>query len=163
MQKVFFLTLFFLTVSLSVLHGQNAVLSAGGDATGPGGTVAYSIGQVAYTNYTAEDGNVSLGIQQPYLIITVSNSEPEANIFVSVSPNPTSTSVNLKFDDQFSNYDDEDFNFGLYDMHGKLLLQQKIISSVTPIPLENIPNAVYYIRVMSKHAEIKTFKIFKTN
>ena len=47
-----------------LLYGQQAVLSAGGDATGSG-TSSYSVGQVVYT-YKASGSSVSEGVQQAW-------------------------------------------------------------------------------------------------
>ncbi len=161
--KIFVIIVFSFITGMAGLNAQSAVLSAGGDATGSDGSVAYSVGQVAYTSYTGEDGSVSLGIQQPFLRIMVGNEDPETGIAVSISPNPAFASVNLKLDDQFLFINPESFSFGLYDIEGKLLLHQEIISPVTSISMDMFPNAVYILRVSRKNAAIKTFKIFKTN
>jgi hypothetical protein len=47
------------------LYGQQVVLGGGGEATGSGGTVSYSIGQIAYTSKGA-GGTVSEGVQQAF-------------------------------------------------------------------------------------------------
>jgi hypothetical protein len=39
---------------------------AGGEATGSGGSVSYSVGQVVYTTNTGINGSVAQGVQQPY-------------------------------------------------------------------------------------------------
>ena len=57
------LTLFMIMPLL--LYGQQAVLGGGGEATGSGGTVSYSIGQIAYTSKGA-GGTVSEGVQQAF-------------------------------------------------------------------------------------------------
>lgn len=161
MHKSFLLILSFLTIVLPAIHGQSAVLSAGGDASGSGGSAAYSIGQVAYTTHSSEGGSVTLGVQQSYLVIMVGTGEPEVRILASVSPNPTQSSINLEFDDPLSF--DGSFSLGLYDIDGKLLRHEKIVSRVTSIQMENFPNAVYFLHVIRNNAEIKVFKIFKTN
>ena len=77
------------------LIGQTTVGAAGGDTSGPGGTVGYSVGQVAYTNFAGESGSINLGVQQPYDIIMVSNTEPEIDLKATIFPNPTVAFVQL--------------------------------------------------------------------
>ncbi len=50
------------------LHAQQATTAAGGDATGPGGSVAYSVGQVVYTTNSGTGGSVAEGVQQSYSV-----------------------------------------------------------------------------------------------
>src|SRR6187397_135960 len=81
------------------LHAQSAVSAAGGDFTGTGGSVAYTIGQVTYTNFGGESGNVSLGVQQPNLFLTVGTSDLDITLSASVFPNPANTSTSLRLED----------------------------------------------------------------
>ncbi len=156
-------TAFFVTAGLAGIYAQNAVLTSGGDASGTGGTVAYSIGQIAYTSIDGEDGSMSLGVQQPNLVIMVGTEEPEITLSASIYPNPVNTSVNLTLDEPNQMSGAESLSFGLYDINGKLLLQKDIVTTVTVIPMGNLTNALYILRVTNNNAEIKTFKIFKTN
>jgi len=55
-------------ISTKAMAQKNTV-AAGGDATGVGGTVSYSIGQINYTTVTSAGGSVSQGLQQVYLLI----------------------------------------------------------------------------------------------
>src|SRR4030042_5256555 len=76
---------------------QQAVSTAGGEATGAGGTVSYTIGQVTYTTNSESEGTVSQGVQQPYEIFVISSSEDRYGITfeLSVYPNPASTNLKL--------------------------------------------------------------------
>jgi hypothetical protein len=49
------------------LSAQQGNVAAGGDATGTGGTMSYSIGQTDYLMYSSTQGSLSLGLQQPLL------------------------------------------------------------------------------------------------
>ena len=54
-----------LTLALLVQHAsaQRAVASAGGDATGAGGTVSFTVGQVDYATASGSGGTAELGVQ----------------------------------------------------------------------------------------------------
>ena len=62
-------------------QAQESANSSGGDATGSGGTIAYSIGQVVYTTNTGSNGSVAKGVQHAYEIFT---SLPSATYFIHV-------------------------------------------------------------------------------
>jgi hypothetical protein len=46
---------------------QQAVLAAGGEATGAGGTVSFSVGQIDFVEATGAGGKANQGVQQPEL------------------------------------------------------------------------------------------------
>ena len=50
----------------TAIQAQEAVAAAGGEATGSGGTVSYTIGQINYTTNTGAGGTITQGVQQPY-------------------------------------------------------------------------------------------------
>ena len=162
-QKALYTVLFFVALEICGLQAQSDVLPAGGDASGAGGSLAYSVGQVAYTNVIGEAGSINLGVQQPNLFLMVGTNEAEITIGAVAYPNPANESINLKLGDQFTLKDFDQLTYALYDINGKLILQKGITSTATPIPMENFSNAIYFLRVMHNNTEIKTFKIFKTN
>ena len=69
---------------------QQANPAAGGDATGSGGSVAYSVGQIVYTTHTGTTGSVAQGVQQPYEISVVLGIENSLiDLDINAYPNPT--------------------------------------------------------------------------
>jgi len=55
-------------LGLTGLQAQESVNAAGGNASGSGGTVSYTVGQVVYTTKTGTNGSVAEGVQQAYEI-----------------------------------------------------------------------------------------------
>jgi hypothetical protein len=53
-----------------LLYGQQAVLSGGGEGSGAGGSVSYSIGQVSYV-YKGPGPSVDEGVQQPIEVMII--------------------------------------------------------------------------------------------
>jgi hypothetical protein len=45
------------------LYSQNSTLSSGGQATGTGGSVSYSVGQIAYSSLSGTNGSLIQGVQ----------------------------------------------------------------------------------------------------
>ncbi|HEY3385565.1 MAG TPA: T9SS type A sorting domain-containing protein [Saprospiraceae bacterium] len=142
---------------------QSEVNTSGGDGTGPGGSVAYTIGQVAYTNLQAENGSISLGVQQPNLFLTVGTIETEITLSASVFPNPSNANTTLRLEGQDQTLISKDMMYRLFDLNGKLLMEQEIESNTTTIPVDHLTGSVFILQVIRRDIEIKAFKIFKTN
>ena len=140
-------------------QSQESANASGGDATGSGGTVAYSIGQVVYTTNTDASGTVSQGVQQAYEIFTVGIKETELNILLTVFPNPTSDNLSL----QISDYNNEKLSYQLFDMQGKLLNNGQVTAQQTQINTASLPSATYFINVVNQeNKKVQSFKIIKT-
>ena len=155
--------LFVLVLGSASIKAQTAVSASGGNGTGTGGSSSYTIGQAAYTNFGGESGSISLGVQQPNLIITVSIDDLDITLSASVFPNPASSSTSLKLEGESASPIADDLALNLYDINGKLVLQQAINAVITTIPMDHLTNGVYVLQVTRKNIEIKSFKVFKTN
>ncbi|MGB4205093.1 MAG: T9SS type A sorting domain-containing protein [Bacteroidales bacterium] len=59
----------FLIFSATAVVAQRGIVASGGDATGTGGSMSYSIGQVEYLAYTSAQGSISLGLQQSWFTV----------------------------------------------------------------------------------------------
>ena len=137
---------------------QQATTAAGGNATGSGGSVAFSVGQIVYTTNTGTTGSVAQGVQQPYEISIVLGIEDHLiNLDMQAYPNPTTNYLTLNI----GNAELSALNFQLYDISGKLIESRKIISSSETIGMENLPSATYFLKVNNNINEVKTFKIIK--
>jgi hypothetical protein len=140
-------------------QAQESTNASGGDATGSGGTVAYSIGQVVYTTNTGSSGSVAQGVQQAYEIFTVGIKETELNISLSAFPNPTANNLTL----QISDYNNEKLSYQLFDMQGKHLSKGQIVAQQTQINTSSLPSATYFIKVVNQeNNQVQSFKIIKT-
>lgn len=139
-------------------QAQQSSNAAGGDATGIGGSVAYSVGQVVYTANNSPSGTVSQGVQQAYEIYSVGIKETELNISLIVFPNPIVDILILKISD----YNNEKLSFHLYDLQGKLLNKEQIIAEQTQINTSSLPPATYFIHVVNQdNKKIQLFKLIK--
>ena len=139
-------------------QAQESANASGGDATGSGGAVAYSIGQVVYTTNTGSNGSVAQGVQHAYEIFTVGIKETALNISLTAFPNPTTDNLTL----QISDYNNEKLSYQLFDMQGKQLSNGQIVAQQTQINMNNLPTATYFINVVNQeNREVKSFKIIK--
>ena len=137
---------------------SHQVLSAsGGDATGSGGSVAYSVGQIVYTTSTGTTGSVAQGVEQAYEIYSFGIKETTLNISLSVFPNPTSDFLTLKVED----YNNEALSYNLIDEQGKLILSAQITNQETQVAMSTLARGSYFINIVQANKKIQTFKIIK--
>ena len=151
------LSVFLLGLGLTT-QAQQVSNATGGDATGSGGTVAYSVGQVVYTTNTSISGTVSQGVQQPFEIFSIGINETGLNISLLVFPNPTADNLTL----QVSDYNSEKLSYQVFDLQGKLLKNGQIETQQTQINTGNLASATYFIHVLNKeNKKVQSFKIIK--
>lgn len=149
--------LFLLGFGMTVLIAQEAIPASGSNASGNGGSVSYTIGQVIYTTNTGTNGTMAQGVQQPYEISIVAGIADAngINLIISAYPNPVTEYIKLKADKT------ENLTYQLYDINGKLLENKKIESNETNIVMSNFVNAIYFLKITDNSKEVKTFKIIK--
>ena len=148
----------FLLLGLGGLHPQESVNASGGDATGSGGTIAYSVGQVVYTTHTGSTGSVAQGVQHAYEIFTVGIKETELSISLTAFPNPTMDNLTLQIND----YNNEKLSYQLFDMQGKQLSSGQVTAQQTQINTASFPSATYFIHVVNQeNRKVQSFKIIK--
>lgn len=149
-----------LLLELGNLQAQETLIATGGNASGSGGSVSYSVGQVAYITCTGTGGgSVAEGVQHPYEIYVVTSIAETDNISleISVYPNPTKDHLTL----QVHESDPANLHFLLYDMMGNLLQNGKITGNRTSIVMNKLVPATYFIKVIRGNKELRTFKIIK--
>jgi len=152
-------SLFFLGLCIGVVQGQETIPATGGTAKGTGGSVTYTIGQIADSVMIGTNGFIIQGVQQPYEISTVTAIEDTEDITLmySVYPNPTEGTLRLVI----KSFYDGDFRFQLYNLTGNVIQEQRIIDEETEISMENYLSALYFLRVIRDNREVKVFKIVK--
>ena len=149
----------FIGLSSTLIFGQQAIHTSGENASGSGGTVSYSVGQIFYATSSGTNGSVSEGVQQPYEISIITAIDLAKGIGLSFTayPNPTTNLLTLTVE----NLDYTKFNFQLFNMNGELLENKLLTGEQTTISLQNLPPSSYLIKVVGDQQEYKTFKIIK--
>ena len=146
-------------LSFTMLQAQEVIPAAGGNASGSGGSLSFTVGQVAYHTNTGTNGSVEQGVQQPYEISEVTAIEEAKGTGISVTsyPNPTADVITLSI----TEFDISNLSYRLYDMNGKLLQNEKITGNQTIISLSKLEASTYFVTIIQKNKEVKTFKIIK--
>ncbi len=149
----------FLGLGLTTLHAQESLNTAGGNGSGSGGSVSYSVGQVVYTTNIETNGSVAHGVQQPFEISIVTGTLEAKGIILSVAayPNPTTDYLTLEVND----FNLSALTYHLHNMNGKILKSEKITGNQTRIDMSSLVPATYFVKVTRENKEVKTFKIIK--
>ncbi len=153
--KLTILFVFGLTFSA---QAQQTIPTTGGDASGSGGTISYTVGQIVYTTNSNANYSVTHGVQQVYEISTLGVDDfNEIKLEYLVYPNPTIDKLTLKV----QNFNNEDLSYQIYDVNGREIKRNKIIDKSTTISMGYLPSAIYFLRVISGQQSLKIFKIIK--
>ena len=144
-------------------HAQNldhfVIGTDGGYAENNQFSLSYTIGEIVTELGKDTINNIDLtqGFQQAYISI-VSTENHIADIDISVFPNPAVTFLNVNISDLSKVQ-----NYAMYDMSGKLLLQQEIISNQFEISFSNFSSGNYLLIFKNDQQKLKTLKVQKSH
>ncbi len=150
------LGLFFMGVMMAGI-AQSSIVATGGEATGSGGSVSFSVGQIAVQTNGDGTTTISEGVQQPYEISVVGVDDyPTITLNATVYPNPTLGNLQLTMNNlQLKG------EVRVYDANGKYLFMKKIENETTFFDLSDYAPGIYYLKVYSDKQMLKSFKVVK--
>ncbi len=155
-----------LILSLLLLTGmasaQSAIVPVGGDAQSNGGSVSFTIGQIAVQTVSNSNGSVSVaeGVQQPYEIMTVGIDDyPQVSLRAVVYPNPTENLAQL----QLNGFEIPAGGLRaiLYDGNGKILRTVIVTEDITIFHIGQYATGTYYLGLRDGKRVLKTFKVIR--
>jgi len=157
-KKILFTILLLTVVAMSGI-AQQSILSTSNDASGTGGMVSYSVGQVAYIINSGIVGTITEGVQQPFEIQIPEGIEQEQGITLEciLYPNPANAFIRLKT----NNSETRLLSYQLRNLEGLLLQNNKIEHVETTIPMDDLAPATYFLTISEQDKSVKTFKIIK--
>lgn len=158
-------------MSTFLLHHANAqqtICASGGDGSGAGGTISFSIGQTVFSTVEGAGGIIIEGVQQPYEITAITGLEDSRYMELIAYPNPATDHLMLKVRTE----DVDILSYQLFDMRGTVIQSKVLSSEALSIPVQSLPSAVYFLKIFenrsvnagqgTSHSEpIKVFKIIK--
>ena len=154
--QIIFSSLFFVMFGITTF-AQSDIVPVGGTATGNGGTVTYTIGQIAVQSYGDGGTSISEGVQQPYEIQTIGiENYPGITLNAMVYPNPTSSNLQLAISNE--KFEGE---VKVFDTNGKYLFSKKIEGETTVIPMSDLATGTYFVNVLNGTQVLKSFKVVK--
>jgi hypothetical protein len=140
------------------LLAQQATVATGGEATGPGGSASYSVGQAAYTTVAGPTASVAQGVQQPWEISIITGMEEEAtDLQLLAYPNPTTDGVVLHLGDA----DATGLHYQLHDAAGAMVANGNIPSDRQPIDLHGQASGTYILSITRQGLVVRSFRIVK--
>jgi len=144
--------------AIQLVNAQETISVSAVEATGSGGKVSYTIGQLVYTNPTTAAGSLNQGIQQSIEFVTLSNPELTAVTLKAVTyPNPTTDFIILALTDA----DLRGVSYTMYDLLGRFVNKGTVATFETKIGMKSLPIGEYILRVQQNNQALKTFKIIK--
>lgn len=154
-----YIALFSITLLSRYLPAQQTISPTGGETTGSGGTVSFTIGQIDYTYQTGSNGNLLQGVQQPYELFTVGITEDARSFSIRVFPNPTAHSITILSDTHF----EEHLALMLYDVQGKLIYREPHHSQQSVIDMCLYASGQYLLDILhpQKQQPLQTVQIIK--
>ena len=158
--KLILLTLF--GFGLLSVRAQTTISTAGGNATSSGGTVSYTVGQVAYSTQTSTSGTITQGVQQPFeiFVATALEQAKDISLQLQVFPNPVNDYLKLSVVPS-ATISIQSLSFQLYDVNGKLVQNNNVESNETNIMMSGFTSGTYLLKVNQGNTSFKTFKIIK--
>ena len=152
----------FLLCYAGAAFAQSAIVPVGGDAQSNGGSVSYTVGQIAVQTSANSNGSVSVaeGVQQPYEIQTVGvDNYPQIFLNAVVYPNPTENLAQL----QLNGFEIPSGGLRaiLYDGNGKMLQNLTVSDDLTSFQIGHYATGTYYLEVRDGKRVLKTFKVIR--
>ncbi|WP_374400682.1 T9SS type A sorting domain-containing protein [Flavobacterium sp.] len=140
---------------VTTFAGLNGIGSTNGSVS-----VAKFSGPVGITRDTS--GNFYVSEASVHRIRKISDSSLSiSDIFLTNNiityPNPTTNWLQL----EVRNTDFSNLSYQLFDLNGRMILNQKITAETSSIQMERLPAAIFLLKVVSNNKEVKTFKIIK--
>lgn len=136
---------------------QRAVVPAGGEAGGTGGTVSWTVGQIDVMALSSAGGVMQQGVQQPVEWLVTDEADPAAGLSgISVVPNPAQHGATLHIGDGGEAYN----TYVLLDASGRRATSGACTNRSTFIPLAGMASGTYYLLLQSRHGTA-TLKLIK--
>jgi hypothetical protein len=147
-----------LSCSINNAFAQSGVHTSGGNASGTGGSVSYSVGQVFYSSQSGSNGALIQGVQQPFeLVVTEVKGAISSLVKCEAFPNPAVKDLKIRISGEMP----ENASWKILDLKGVTVLDGIINQSETIVSLAALPMAAYTLQIISGKKEIQTFKVIK--
>lgn len=142
-----------------VLSAQKVIVSSGNNASGIGGSICYSVGQITYMSAITTNGSIAQGIQQAYEISVLNgiNEAKGITLFCSTYPNPAMDFITVKVE----NYNIKKLVYQLMDIKGRLIESKVSEGNETSFNMSKLLASTYLLKISENNQEIKTFRIIK--
>ncbi|MUH38089.1 T9SS C-terminal target domain-containing protein [Zobellia amurskyensis] len=129
---------------------------SGGQARSSKGSVVYSVGTIFYTNIETQQNTVSQCIQQAKEL-KIQEVKDMQLVKLRAYPNPTTDYVLIDILD----YENENAQYQLFDFRGSLIKNERITTSTTKLPMDDLRSSTYFLKVTVMNKFEKTLTLLK--
>ncbi len=152
------LCLILLTIPINgLLFSQQNTVATGGEASGTGGTVSFTIGQIDFSAQSGANGTVTQGIQQPLEFYNVGLEEAVNNFSVLFFPNPTVAELQV----ELKNVSLDQLTYVLTDLNGKIIEFRSIDTENLTINMTELSRTNYFLNFVRKGNVEGSYQIVK--
>jgi hypothetical protein len=152
------LTLILLGLGTFNTKAQESLNTHGATISGSDGSVNQSIGQVFNNSISDSNATIYQGIQYAIELKNLNTNSNQFELSIMAYPNPSTKELNL----QVSKVNNNNMSYEIYDLRGTLIRTNSISNEKTTINVENLPNDIYLLNVLSFNKTlVKSFKIIK--
>lgn len=137
---------------------QQAVVPAGGEGSGQGGTVSWTIGQVADLMVEGGGGTVGAGVQQPFEALPTTVDAERAPIGPTVWPTITNDVVHVDLGDPAA----RSVRMIILDEAGRPVLEQRAQQAVAEVRLAALAVGRYILHLVKDGRPVGTFDLIRS-
>lgn len=156
-----FLRLFFIAPTaliVSVSSAQQNTVASGGDGTGSGGSISFSVGQIDYLFTASPAGSLSPGVQQSYPDLEISVGELALPFAMQLYPNPTRSLTVLELPDDGALWHAE-----LCDARGRTVSRHDRLTGFNQLDLSVVSSGMYHLRIYRNTQFAGHFKVMRAD
>lgn len=139
------------------LFAQRNTVSTGGDASGSGGTVSYSVGQIDYSSTSGSSGTIHQGVQQPLEFFNLSIKENSFDFAVLIYPNPVVAELHV----DLAGISLDFLSFNLTDASGKMIENQAILHEKFTLNMTELSRANYFLNFIKNGKVVGSYQLIK--
>jgi hypothetical protein len=151
------LILIFFIACCPGLQAQQTLSASGGTFENSNGAISFTIGESIALTFIKGDNTLTQGFHQTKVFISLLSEAKDLDFLISVFPNPAADGLILKIGlENISG-----LKYLLFDINGKLLTQKELEYFETRVPISQLADGLYIIKVLDGINEIKSFKIIK--
>ena len=160
-KRIFFIVFFL--ICLVFTHAQDldhhVIATDGAYAENNQFSISYTIGEIVteFSRDSLNNVDLSQGFQQSYISI-VSVEDHVFDIEISVYPNPAIDHLNVSL-----LLGDKEMRYSLFDIGGKLIRQERIVSDNFQIGFSTLSTGSYVLVFTNKEQRIKTLQVQKSH
>ena len=142
----------------SSLMAQERSVASGGEASGTGGTVSYTIGLPDFQTYSGTSGTISEGVQQAYELLSVNVHEWDKDFILKLYPNPVTDYLIIEVPET-----DAELTYNILSHSGQLLKSGNLSEIKTSIEVRSFVSEGYFIEIRKNNQLVRHYQFIKVN